>query len=75
MQSVAERQQAEAAIKRSESLQRKMIANIGDVIAIIGQDSINKYKTVTDPNYCVRVTSDEAQIGRDFLERFQDNKY
>jgi len=37
------------------------------------RDSINKYKSVSDPDYCVRVTSDEWENGRTFLERFQDN--
>ncbi len=37
------------------------------------RDSINKYKQVSDPDYCVRVTSDEWENGRTFLERFQDN--
>ena len=37
------------------------------------RDAINKYKTITDPDYCVRVTSDEKDIGRAYLERFQDN--
>ncbi|WP_272149956.1 EcoAI/FtnUII family type I restriction enzme subunit R [Tenacibaculum aiptasiae] len=37
------------------------------------RDSINKYKEVTDFNYCVRVTSDEGKHGRELLEAFQDN--
>lgn len=37
------------------------------------RDAINKYKTINDPDYCVRVTSDEKEIGRAYLERFQDN--
>ena len=37
------------------------------------RDSINKYKSVSDPDYCVRVTSNEWENGRTFLERFQDN--
>lgn len=37
------------------------------------RDSINKYKSVKDPDYCVRVTSNEGEIGRRYLERFQDN--
>lgn len=37
------------------------------------RDSINKYKTVKDPDYCVRVTSNEWEIWRQYLERFQDN--
>ncbi|WP_417371896.1 EcoAI/FtnUII family type I restriction enzme subunit R [Gelidibacter japonicus] len=37
------------------------------------RDYINKYKTVSDVNYCVRVTSDEGKHGRELLEAFQDN--
>lgn len=37
------------------------------------RDSINKYKSVLDPDYCVRVTSNEWEIGRQYLEKFQDN--
>ncbi len=35
--------------------------------------AIDKYKTIKDNNYCVRVTSDEGEIGRGFLEDFQNN--
>ena len=35
--------------------------------------AIDKFKTVKDNNYCVRVTSDEGDIGRNFLEQFQNN--
>jgi len=41
--------------------------------ALTMRDMINKHKTVTDPHYCVRVTSDEGKIGRELLEKFQDN--
>ena len=37
------------------------------------RDAINKHKTVRDMDYCVRVTSDEGQRGKDKLEQFQDN--
>lgn len=35
--------------------------------------AIDKHKSVKDNNYCVRVTSNEGDIGRDFLEAFQNN--
>jgi len=41
--------------------------------ALTMRDMINKYKAVRDPHYCVRVTSDEGKIGRELLEKFQDN--
>ncbi len=42
---ITDRKLAEAALKRSESMQRKMFANIGDVIVIVDQDGINRYKS------------------------------
>ncbi len=37
------------------------------------RDAINRHKSVKDPNYCVRITSDEGKEGRKLLELFQDN--
>ena len=37
------------------------------------RDAINRHKTVRDMDYCVRVTSDEKQRGKEKLEQFQDN--
>ena len=37
------------------------------------RDAINIHKTVRDMDYCVRVTSDEGQRGKEKLEQFQDN--
>ena len=37
------------------------------------RDAINRHKTVKDMDYCVRVTSDEGQRGKEKLEQFQDN--
>ncbi|MCB9233959.1 MAG: DEAD/DEAH box helicase family protein [Bacteroidia bacterium] len=41
--------------------------------ALLMRDKINTWKTIKDPHYCVRVTSEEGQIGRTRLEEFQDN--
>ncbi|GGZ75602.1 EcoAI/FtnUII family type I restriction enzme subunit R [Paraglaciecola chathamensis] len=41
--------------------------------ALTMRDMINKHKKVKDPHYCVRITSDEGKIGRELLEKFQDN--
>lgn len=42
---INERKQADEALRKSEVRQGKMVANIGDVIVIIDQDGINRYKS------------------------------
>jgi PAS domain S-box-containing protein len=43
--SMQDRKMAEEALKRSETRQGKMISNISDVIVIIDQEGINRYKS------------------------------
>ena len=38
------------------------------------RDLVNQYKKITDPNYCVRVTANDGEIGEQFLREFQDNE-
>ena len=38
------------------------------------RDLINQYKTSSNPNYCVRVTANDGEIGEQFLREFQDNE-
>ena len=38
------------------------------------RDLVNQYKKSTDPNYCVRVTANDGEIGERFLREFQDNE-
>ncbi len=38
------------------------------------RDYINQIKTSRDPNYCVRVTADDAALGDQHLETFRDNE-
>jgi type I restriction enzyme R subunit len=38
------------------------------------RDLINQNKKSTDPNYCVRVTANDGEIGEQFLREFQDNE-
>jgi len=42
--------------------------------ASVIRDLVNQNKENTDVNYCVRVTSDEGEIGNQFLRDFQDNE-
>ncbi len=70
--------------KRTELIAKTILQNMNPmdktIIFCVNQKhaldmkiSIDKFKTIKDNNYCVRVTSDEADLGRDFLEMFQNN--
>jgi type I restriction enzyme R subunit len=38
------------------------------------RDLINQYKKSTEPNYCVRVTANDGELGEQYLREFQDNE-
>ena len=70
--------------KRTELIAKTILENINPmdktIVFCVNQQhasdmkiAIDKFKTVKDNNYCVRVTSDEGDIGRNFLEDFQNN--
>jgi type I restriction enzyme R subunit len=42
--------------------------------AAVVRDLVNQYKKSTDPNYCVRVTANDGEIGEQFLREFQDSE-
>ncbi|WP_373032784.1 EcoAI/FtnUII family type I restriction enzme subunit R [Sulfurovum sp.] len=70
--------------KRTELIAKTILENMNamdkSIVFCVNQQhasdmkiAIDKFKTIKDNNYCVRVTSDEGEIGRDFLEMFQNN--
>jgi len=42
--------------------------------AALIRDLINQFKKSKDPNYCVRVTANDGEVGEQFLRAFQDNE-
>ncbi|MEO6832547.1 MAG: DEAD/DEAH box helicase family protein [Chitinophagaceae bacterium] len=42
--------------------------------AALIRDLVSQYKKSTNPNYCVRVTANDGEIGEQFLREFQDNE-
>ena len=42
--------------------------------ALVVRDLINQNKSSQDPNYCVRVTADDGELGEQYLRAFQDNE-
>ena len=70
--------------KRTELIAKTILENINPmdktIIFCVNQKhasdmkiAIDKFKSVKDNNYCVRVTSDEGDVGRNFLKDFQNN--
>ncbi|MFY0664453.1 MAG: DEAD/DEAH box helicase family protein [Natronospirillum sp.] len=64
---------AKAILQNINPLEKTIVFCENQNHALTMRDMINKYKTVKDPYYCVRVTSDEGKVGRELLEKFQDN--
>ena len=42
--------------------------------ALAVRDLVNQMKTSTEPNYCVRVTANDGELGEQHLRTFQDNE-
>ena len=42
--------------------------------ALAVRDLVNQMKTSNDPNYCQRVTANDAELGEQHLREFQDNE-
>lgn len=64
---------AHALLENINPMEKTIVFCVDQTHALNMRDAINKFKNITDPNYCVRITSDEGKDGRDLLERFQDN--
>jgi len=64
---------AKAILEHTNQMDKSIVFCVDQTHALSMRDAINKHKLVNDPEYCVRITSDEGIIGRRLLERFQDN--
>jgi len=64
---------AKTILEQMNPMDKTIVFCVNQKHAIDMKVAIDNYKTVTDNDYCVRVTSDEGEIGRDFLEAFQNN--
>ena len=54
--------------------QKTLVFCASQAHAAFVRDLINQEKTSTDPNYCVRVTANDGDIGDQFLKEFRDNE-
>jgi len=64
---------AKSILKLINPLDKTIVFCVDQTHALLMRDYINQHKEINDPQYCVRVTSDEGTLGRRLLEKFQDN--
>ena len=64
---------AKTIIEQINPMEKSIVFCVNQEHAIDMKIAIDKYKRVSDNDYCVRVTSDEGEIGQEFLEAFQNN--
>ena len=53
---------AQSILQNINPLEKTIVFCVDQSHALRMRDSINKYKTIKDPDYCVRVTSNEGEI-------------
>ena len=64
---------AQTILQQINKMDKTIVFCVDQDHALRMRDAINKYKTVRDADYCVRVTSNEWEIWKIFLEKFQNN--
>jgi len=64
---------AQSILKLINPMDKTIVFCVDQEHALNMRDAINRHKSIKDMDYCVRVTSDEGQRGKDKLEQFQDN--
>lgn len=64
---------ARTILEQIRPLDKTIVFCVNQSHASMMKSAIDAHKSISDNHYCVRVTSDEGEIGRKFLEQFQDN--
>lgn len=64
---------AKAILEHIKTMDKSIVFCVDQNHGLSTRDAINKHKQIRDPEYCVRITSDEGLTGRRLLERFQNN--
>jgi len=61
-------------LEEANPTEKTIIFCATQVHAAIVRDLVNQFKKSPYPNYCVRVTANDGEIGEQFLRDFQDNE-
>ncbi|GHU08793.1 type I restriction endonuclease subunit R [Alphaproteobacteria bacterium] len=73
---IPEREKAMTArlLKEINAEQKTIVFCNDEKHALIVRDAVNELKTNDNPDYCVRITASEGEIGDEFLRQFRDNE-
>ncbi len=69
-----EKKRVEIFMSQIDQREKALVFCANQAHALVIRDLINQIKTSTDPNYCHRVTADDAALGEQWLRDFQDNE-
>jgi type I restriction enzyme R subunit len=69
-----EKKRVEIFMAQIDQREKTLVFCANQAHALMIRDLINRMKSSKEPNYCVRVTADEGEIGNQFLRDFQDNE-
>ena len=69
-----EKKRVEIFMSQIDQSEKTLVFCATQIHALAVRDLINQMKTSSDPNYCQRVTADDAALGEQHLRDFQDNE-
>ena len=69
-----ERKRVEIFMEDFDQTEKTLVFCSTQVHAAAVRDLINQMKASKDPNYCVRVTANDGELGEQYLRKFQDNE-
>jgi len=69
-----EKKRVELFLKQINPNEKTLVFCANQAHALLVRDLINQMKSVSDPNYCQRVTADDGALGEQYLRDFQDNE-
>jgi type I restriction enzyme R subunit len=68
-----EKKYVEIFMNEIDQKEKMLVFGANQEHAVLLRDLINQIKTSKNPDYCVRVTADDGEIGNQHLRDFQDN--
>ena len=69
-----EKKRVEIFLSQINQHEKTLVFCANQAHALLVRDLINQLKISADPNYCVRVTADDGELGEQSLRAFQDNE-